>query len=93
MSPLYTIVTLLVVMALLGAVGATSISLQQQVFAQPSKSPDPCKAFKELTKYIEDAGLLAVGAGDDDKMSSLVDDFRHYGKLILELSPPDKGKC
>jgi hypothetical protein len=34
-----------------------------------------------------------VAAGDDDMMSGLVDDFRHYAMMILELPPPDKGKC
>ena len=85
------IVTLLVMMVVLGAVGVTG--LQQHVFAKPSKEPDPCKAFKELAKYIEIAGLGAVATGDDDKMSGLVDDFRHYAKMILELPAPDKGKC
>ncbi len=93
MSSLYTIVALLVVMALLGSVGVTSISLQQHVYAKPSKQKDPCIAFRLLTKYIEAVGLAAVAAGDADQMSTLVDDFRHYSKQILEFSPPDKGKC
>jgi hypothetical protein len=75
-------------MALSGAV-----STNVQVFAKPAKSEDPCKAFKELAKYVEGIGLIAVGTGDDDMMSELVKDFELYSEIILEVSPPEKGKC
>jgi hypothetical protein len=93
MSLFYTIVALLVVMELLGAVGGTSISLEQQAYAKPSEKKNPCTAFKLLAKYVEAVGLQAVATGDEDEMSTLVDDFRHYSKEILQFSPPDKGKC
>jgi len=93
MSSFYTIVALLVVLALLGAAGATSISLQQHVFAQASDERGPCTAFKLLTRYIEAVGLHAVATGNDNEMSTLVDDFQHFSKEILEFSPPVKGKC
>jgi len=93
MSSSYTVVTLLVVMAVLGAIGATSISLQQHVFAKPNNEPDPCKDFKLLVKYVEKAGLLAVATGNENEMSNLVDDFQDFSEKILEFSPPDKGKC
>ena len=94
MSSSYTVVTLLVVMALLGAVGvATSLSLQQHAFAKPNNVPEPCKDFKLLVKYVEKAGLLAVATDDDNAMSNLVDDFQDLSEKILEFSPPDKGKC
>ena len=70
---------LVVITTLLCAVGTSG--LIHQVFAQPSEKPDPCKVFKELSKYVEQAGLLAVATGDEDKMSNLVDDFRHYANV------------
>lgn len=93
MSSSYTVVTILIVMALLGAVGATSLSLQQHAFAKPNNEPEPCKDFKLLVKYVEKAGLLAVATGDDNAMSNLADDFQNLSEKILEFSPPDKGKC
>jgi hypothetical protein len=91
MSSLYKIVTVMVAVTLLGSVIGTS--LQQQVFAKPDKPSDPCKAFKLLAEYVKQVGLHAVATGDDKEMSGLVDDFRHYANAILDVSPPDKGKC
>jgi hypothetical protein len=93
MSSSYTVVILLVVMPLLGAVGATSMSLQQHAFAKTNNEPDPCKDFKLLVKYVEKAGLLAVATGNENEMSNLIDDFQDFSEKILEFSPPDKGKC
>jgi hypothetical protein len=91
MSSSYTVATLFVVMALLSSVIATS--LQQQVFARPDKPSDPCKAFKFLVEYVKEVGLHAVATGDDKEMSNLVDDFQDFSEKILDVSPPDKGKC
>ena len=91
MSSSYTVVTLFVVMALLSSVIATS--LQQQVFAKPDKPSDPCKAFKLLAEYVKAVGLHAVATGNDKEMSNLVDDFQDFSEKILDVSPPDKGKC
>ena len=63
MSSSYTVVTLLVVMALLGAVGATSLSLQQHAFAKPNNEPEPCKDFKLLVKYVEKSWITCSGYG------------------------------
>lgn len=84
---------LLVVMGLLGPVGGTNLSLEQHAYAKPSEKKDPCKAFKLLAKYVEGAGLQAVTTGNDDMMLTLVDDYRHYSREILQYSPPDNGKC
>lgn len=91
MSSLYKIVTVLVAVTLLGSVIGTS--LQQQVFAKPDKPSDPCKAFKLLAEYVKQVGLHAVATGDENEMSNLIDDFQDYSENILDVSPPDKGKC
>ena len=95
MSSSYTIVTLFVTLILLGAVFATTMSLQQQVFAKPKpdKPSDPCKAFKLLAEYVKLVGLHAVATGDDKEMSKLVNEFQDFSEKILDVSPPDKGKC
>ena len=85
-----TIFALFTITALLAAM---SISAFHQQYAFAAEKPDPCKAFKELTKYVEILGLQAVAKGDEDAMSDLVDDFRHYATMILGQSPPEKGKC
>ena len=91
MSLIYSVVTLFVAMALLSPVIATS--LQQQVFAKPDKPSDPCKAFKFLVEYVKAVGLHAVATGDENEMSNLIDDFQDLSNQILDVSPPDKGKC
>ena len=91
MSSSYSVVTLFVAMALLSSVIATS--LQQQVFAKPDKPSDPCKAFKFLVGYVKAVGLHAVATGDENEMSNLIDDFQDLSNQILDVSPPDKGKC
>jgi hypothetical protein len=88
-SPI-TIFALFSIMALLAAICAAALH-QQYAFAVGK--PDPCKAFKELTKYVEILALQAVATGDEDAMSDLIDDFRHYATMILGQSPPEKGKC
>ncbi|HSA72770.1 MAG TPA: hypothetical protein VLD84_02345 [Nitrososphaeraceae archaeon] len=88
-SPI-TIFMLFSIMALLAAICAAALHHQ---YAFAAEKPDPCKAFKELTKYVEILGLQAVATGDEDAMSDLIDDFRHYAAMILGQSPPDKGKC
>ena len=92
MNSLHRIVVVLVAVTILGSVIGTS--LQQQVFAKPQDKPsDPCKAFKLLAEYVKQVGLHAVATGSDKEMSGLVDDFRHYANAIIDVSPPDKGKC
>ena len=78
------------IMALLAAI---SVAALHQHYSFAAEKPDPCKAFKELTKLVELIGLQAVATGDEDAMSELVDDFRHYSTMIIEQSPPEKGKC
>ena len=73
------------------AVICVALFHQQYTFA--AEKTDPCKAFKELTKYVEILGLQAVATGDEDAMSDLIDDFRHYATMILGQSPPENGKC
>jgi hypothetical protein len=91
MSSLCKVVTVLLAVTVLGSVIGTG--LQQQVLAIPDKASDPCKAFKLLVEYVKQVGLHAVATGSDKEMSGLVDDFRHYANAILDVSPPDKGKC
>jgi hypothetical protein len=91
MSSFYVIGILSVIGVILLAINTTG--LQQHGFAKSPKDVDTCKAYKELVKIVKVAGLLAVATDDEDKMSSLVDDFRKYAMMILELPPPDKGKC
>ena len=66
---------------------------QHDVFAKTPKETDPCKAFKELVKIIEIAGLNVVGTGNEEKMSEVVDFFSQYSNSIMEIPTPDKGKC
>ena len=42
------------------------------------------KLFKELAKYIEKAGLLAVATGNENEMSNLIDEFEDYSETILQ---------
>jgi hypothetical protein len=46
-----------------------------------------------VTLLVKVAGLGAVATGDDKEMSNLVDDFQDFSEKILDVSPPDKGKC
>lgn len=66
---------------------------QQSVFAKPSKETDPCKAYKELVKIMEIAGLNVVGTGNDEEMSKVIYFFRQYANEIMKLHTPEKGKC
>lgn len=85
-----TIFTMPVIMVLLVGIG---LGVLQQQYSFAAEKPDPCKAFKELTKYVEILGLQAVGKGDENAMSDLMDDFRHYADLIMDVPEPDNGKC
>jgi len=84
-------VAVLVAVALIGSIGATS--LRQQVFATTTLPPDPCKTFKELVKDFQDAGLMAVGVGNPDEMQRLLDEFSRNIMMIFEVPPPDNDKC
>lgn len=89
MNILYSTATILLV---IGSLWTLTV-FQQSVFAKTPKETDPCKAYKELVKIIEIAGLNVVGTGDDKKMSEVVDFFRQYADKIIDLPAPDKGKC
>lgn len=91
MNSLYVIITVVLSSGFLSALSVADF--QQDVFAKTPKGTDPCKAYKELVKIIEIAGLNVVGTGNEEKMSEVADFFSQYSDKIMELPTPDKGKC
>ena len=91
MNSLYVIITVMLSLGFLSTLPVTGF--QQDVFAKTPKETDPCKAYKELVKIIETAGLAVVGMGDEEKMSEVLDFFSQYTNEVMELPTPDKGKC
>jgi hypothetical protein len=83
----------LVAMSLIIGCLWTITLFQHDAFAKTPKETDPCKAYKDLIKIIQIAGLSVVGTGDEEKMSEVIDFFRQYANEIMELPAPEKGKC
>jgi hypothetical protein len=89
MNMFYSIAMMLL---LIGSVWTLTV-FQQTVLAKTPKETDPCKAYKDLIKIIQIAGLSVVGTGDDEKMSEVIDFFTGYANEIMKLPAPEMGKC